>query len=144
MRILPLALLGSAVVSSTAQTPRARSTWQSVQALPAGTKIHVNTHSVHMVCDLKSVEGDGLTCNNGRDLVFQRPEVKSIKLVARDRSLPIGAAIGAGFGVGVGVAACHKKGYGGVCATIGIPVGAIGALVGYFTDFTASTVYKAP
>jgi hypothetical protein len=144
MRILPLALSLSTLASAVAQPPHDRSNWQNVQVLAAGTSIHVYTQSVHMFCSLTSVDGDNLNCNNGRDLIFQRSEIKSIKLNQHDRSVPLGIAIGAGLGAGVGAAACHKTGYSGLCATIGIPVGAIGGIIGYISDFTASTVYKAP
>jgi hypothetical protein len=151
MRILPLALLAVIIPSATAQQPPpAGSNWQHVQALPAGTSIHVNTKTGKQLCNLKSATDDTLTCTHGKDLVFQRSEIKSIKLTKHSRSSATGAAIGGGAGIAIVEAAWNNHwsfngiNRGSVAAFAGVPLAVAGGFVGYFTDFTASTVYKAP
>jgi hypothetical protein len=130
--------------------PPAASNWQNVQALPAGTSIPVNTKSRSLVCDLEHVDADTLTCTQRKDVVFQRAEIKTIKLARRSRSTGVGVAIGAATGIVIAEAAYNKNwtfsiiSRGSIAAIVGVPLAAIGGIVGHQTDFTSSTVYRAP
>jgi len=170
MRKILATLLALATLSASAQQtaqqpvppPPAGSNWQHVQMLPKGTSIYVYSRTSHQRCDLAAIDADTLTCVHGKDIVFQRTGIASIKLAHRGRSSLVGLAIGAGAGIGIGygIAASHADttvcGLG--CVTVsdkpiskpiysamGALLGAtVGTLTGYFTDFTRSTVYKAP
>jgi hypothetical protein len=137
---------------STPAPPPVGSNWQRVQALAVGQSINVSTRASHAGCKLKSVDADTLTCTHGKDLVFQRTDIVSIKVPHRGRSSLVGLAIGAGVGAIVGRAAagggsCNNFciiSPGDVAAGGAIGFGAIGTIVGTLTDFTRSTIYKAP
>ena len=147
-------VLASALSARAAQQPvqpPAGSNWQHVQALPVGASINVKARKSHAGCKLKSVDADSLTCTHGKDLVFQRADIVSIKIPHRGRSTLGGLAIGAGVGAGVGKAAsggnCKQLciiSPGTVVAVSAVAIGAVGTLVGALTDFTRSTVYRAP
>jgi hypothetical protein len=133
--------------------PPAGSNWQRVQALPAGTSINVTARTSHLACKLKSVDADTLTCTHGKDAIFQRSEILSIKVPRRGRSTLVGLAIGGGAGaaIGFGAGTNNSNGFfgpnfmrGAVTAVFGVGGGIIGGLIGGTTDFTRSTVYKAP
>jgi hypothetical protein len=151
--LLALALMPALAVAAqqpAATPPPAGSNWQHVQALPVGQSINVSARSSHPSCKLKTVDADSLTCTHGKDLVFQRADIVEIKVPHRGRSTLAGLAIGAGTGAIVGAATTSSCS--GICilgrgsvATLGaIALGAIGTIVGVTTDFTRSTVYKAP
>ena len=157
--LLSMALLLPALSAPTQQPaqqpvqPPAGSNWQHVQALPVGTSIHVNAKTRHMLCNLASVDPDALTCDHGKNAVFQRTEITSIKLGHRGRSTLVGLAIGGGVGavIGFGASTNNNNGFfgpnfmrGAVTAVFGVGGGIIGGLTGGTTDFTHSTVYKAP
>jgi hypothetical protein len=154
MRILPLALLAVILPSAAAQqpvpSPPAGSNWQHVQVLPTETLIHVNTKTGNQLCNFKSATDDTLTCTHGKDIIFQRSEIKSIKLAKHSRSSATGAAIGGATGVVIVEAAWNNHwsyngiNRGSVAAFAGVPLAVVGGFVGYFSDFTASTIYKTP
>ena len=156
MRKLLATLLAFATLSASAQQPAqqppAGSNWQHVQALPVGTSLYVKAQTRHRACKLKNDDADTLTCtDSGKDFVFQRTEIVTIKMSRRGRSALVGAAPGGALliGGGIGLATCNKSVFlgclggavavvwGGVFALIGAPIGAL-------TDFARSTVYKAP
>jgi hypothetical protein len=160
MRTILLALFLAPALSAPAQPPTqttaptpptASAGWQSVQAIRAGTSINVKAKTSHAGCKLKSVDADSLTCTHGKDLVFQRTDIVNIKVPHRVRSTLVGLGIGAGTGAAVGSALggcpagkdCFVSRPEGA-AIIGVPAALIGALTGVLTDFTRSTVYKAP
>ena len=163
MRRLVLAglVLKAMVVMAAAQGPAqpavAGSNWRNVQALPVDTSIRVEAQSGKMECRVKTVDADSLTCVRNRGdvkvTVFQRGEVKSIRIPRKGRSTLIGAGIGGGTGDILGFEA-GSSGSGGmfgpnafrgaITAVFGALGGAIGAPTGYFTDFARSTVYRAP
>jgi hypothetical protein len=138
--------------------PPAGSNWQHVQALPVGQSINVTAKASHASCKLKSVDSDSLTCTHGKDIVFQRADIVSIKVPRRGRSTLIAMGIGAGAGAVVGAAtsgcsATEKNSFLGCFLTPTRPqgaaigavlFGAIGAPIGALTDFAKSTIYKAP
>jgi len=148
-----LTLSSFAIAQKPAPPPPAGSNWQHVQALPLGTYVHVNTRTRHMPCTLKAIDADTLTCvrDTGvghKDVVFQRPEITAVKLAHRGRSALAGAGIGAGTGALVGgIEGLHNNYFAvrGAFALIGVFAGLFaGAPTGYLTDFTASTIYRAP
>ena len=128
-----------------AAAPPAGSNWQHVEVLPTGTTLRVNTKSRHVTCKLKSINVDSLTCLQGfdqsKETLFQRTEITSIRLPHRGRSTLVGLGIGAGGAAAIGLS-CGDKAF---CIVAGsltfVPVGAI---AGFLTDFTRSTVYKTP
>ena len=134
----------------------AGSNWQHVQALPAGANIRVKAQHSSATCKLKSVDADSLTCTKSKDLTFTRAEIRSITIPRRGRSSLIGLAIGGGAGAVVGYAVggsgcksgqnfCLDIVDGRTLAPVGAVIfGAIGAGIGAGTDFSHSTVYKAP
>jgi hypothetical protein len=164
MRTILLALALVPTLSARAQQsaqqptpapPPAGSNWQHVQALPVGASINIKARKSHAGCKLKAVDADTLTCTHGKDLIFQRADIVTIKIPHRGRSTLVGVGLGAGVGALIG-AATGSKGCSGQAfcinilsrsdlAAIGaVAVGAIGAIAGGATDFTRSTVYKAP
>ena len=147
-----------AIAQKAALSPPAGSNWQHVQALPMGTYIHVSylqgkARTRRLPCTLKAIDADTLTCIRdtgvgSKEVVFQRPEITAIKLAHRGRSALAGAGIGAGAGALVGgIEGIHNNYFAvrGAFALIGVFAGLFaGAPTGYFTDFTAATIYRAP
>jgi len=131
--------------------------WTAVEAIKAGTIVHVFGTSHSTVCNLAKVDDSSLTCTGvgtSQGEVFQKADIKKIKLPHRGRSTLVGLAIGAGVGAGVGAGIGSGQGNGGsigiskgqfteILVGIGaVAFGLIGALVGALTDFMASTIYK--
>jgi hypothetical protein len=155
--LLILSLLASALPCTAQETappppPPVGSNWQHVQALPIGAYIHVTARTRHMPCYLKAIDADTLTClrDTGtarKDVLFQRPEIETIKLARRGRSAVFGALIGMGAGAGLAQIAGRNSNYfavHGAFALIGGFAGLFaGAPTGYLTDFSASTIYRA-
>ncbi len=120
--------------------------------LPIGASINVKSRTSHLACKLKSVDADTLTCTHGKDVVFQRADILTIQISRRGRSALIGLAAGGGVGALLGYATSSscKPGdlcilpRGGVAAFTGVTFGLIGTITGGLTDFTRSTVYRAP
>jgi hypothetical protein len=161
MRTLFLALLlvpsiGTFAQQATSSAPAAGSNWQHVQALPIGASLQIKARKGRANCELKSVDTESLTCTNGKDIVFQQSDILTIKIPHRGRSTLIGLAAGAGTGAIIGAATGSPGCTQGqaFCLNIidrtalveigGVAFGAIGAIVGVATDFSRSTVYKAP
>jgi len=158
LSLLVLALMLETLPAHASTSHNSHSDWHNVQILPAGTSIHVNAGKRHQSCRLKSVDADTLTCADGRNPVYSRTEITSIKLTHRGRSTLVAALAGGGIGAAVaaGISAhdphCQPFQFGcldGLSST-GAVVGAfsavgaaVGAPIGYLTDFTSSTVYKA-
>jgi len=102
MRKIFATLLALTTLSASAQQtaqqpaqPSAGSNWQHVQMLPIGASINVKARTSQAACTLKSVDADSLTCTHGKDIVFQRADILTIKISRRGRSALIGTAIGA-------------------------------------------------
>jgi len=140
----------SAAQQPVQSTVPAGSNWQHVQALPIGTSIRVNAGKRHQACVLRQIDAETLTCTQGRNPVYRREEVTSIKITRRGRSMLVAAGIGAGVGAALGgsaAAGCNSwciVSPGESAAVGGILFGLIGAPIGYLTDFTRSTIYRAP
>jgi hypothetical protein len=159
MRKLLATLLALTTISAAQQaaqspvaSPLANTSWQKVQALPAGTSIKVRARAGNTSCTLKRVDAGALTCTHGKDkdIVFQQLDILSIKVPHRGRSALVGLGIGAGTGAIIGAAAIPSCS--GICivsrsdgaAVVGVFGALVGAIVGVTSDFTHATVYKAP
>jgi hypothetical protein len=145
--LLVITILGgaSAPAQQSAAQPPAGSNWQHVQALPIGTELYVKAKGRSKTCKLKSTTANALTCNaEKQDLTFDRATIVSVKIARSGRSTLIGFAVGVGTGVAIGVGGC-RGGWEGPCSVVyGGLLGAAGAIAGITTDFSRSTVYKAP
>ena len=153
-----LVLVGSFVATSFAVAQNSTAPakgWAAVEALNAGTDVHVIGRSHSTVCKVAKVDDSSLTCMGvgakGGE-VFQKADIKKVKLPRRSAStlagLGIGAGLGAGIGAGVGVSQGTSNTSGFVktswVAGVGAVVfGLIGALIGGGTDFLASTIYRS-
>jgi hypothetical protein len=146
-----------AVQPTAATPPPAGSNWQHVQALPAGQSLQVSARTSHANCKLRSVDADSLTCTRGKELVFQRADILTIRVPRRGRSSLIAAGVGAGVGVIVGVATgCssteQSQPWGcfltptrtQAAGILAVLFGGIGAGIGAATDLNRSTIYVAP
>jgi hypothetical protein len=155
--LLAIPMLVASAISNaqTAVAPQqpAGSNWQHVQALPIGTSIQVRAAKRPIVCTLTAVDATSLACDHNyrfevHKLVFQRAEIRTVKLTRRGRSALLAAAIAAGAGATAGgIQGIHSNYFAvhGAFAMIYAFAGAFaGAPLGYFTDFSASTVYRAP
>ena len=155
--LVAAAPLSASAQAAAAPPPPAGSNWQNVQALPVGTSIQVSIQAKastrHTVCTLTAVDADSLACDrnvrfNVQKVLFQRTEIRTVKLTRRGRSAVFGAAIGAGAGAVAGGIQGARSNYfavHGAFAMIYAFAGAFaGAPIGYLTDFSASTVYRAP
>jgi hypothetical protein len=98
------------------------------------------------------MDAETLTCDRDtgvgtKELTFQRPDIKTIKLARRGRSAVLGASIGAGTGAiagGIESINNHYFAVHGAFAMIYAFAGAFaGAPIGYLTDFSASTIYRS-
>lgn len=130
----------------------ARSGWQSVESISLGTSIKLKSRTGSMNCALIAVDDNSITCAHPKNTVFNRNDILSIAIPHRGRSALIMGGVGAGVGVAVvklvataafgGFFQGHAKGavYAGG-AGLGILVF---APIGYGTDVTHSTIYKAP
>ena len=147
--VLPL-LLASLGLSAHAQTVNDNSpSWPRLERLLYKTDIHVKARHNSGNCAFKEATETELTCTSGKDTLhtYPRAEVKAVQIRHRGRSTLTGMAIGVGGGVVGGVSTCKSGdiiGKGGCSVIFGIPLGLIGAVVGASTDFTHSTVYRAP
>ncbi len=122
--------------------------WARVQTISTGTSIHVNTATSHVLCVLKADDAETLTCaHHFQDLKFTRAEIKSIKVAHRTRSTWVAVGIALlGMGIATQIAnhtAQDQLGTGIVVGLAGLLALIVSPIVGYFTDFTRSTVYQA-
>lgn len=129
----------------TVSTVRESSNWQQVQSLPQDTTVTVKAASRSMSCALKGVNAESLDCARGKDITFQRTDIRLIRIPHRSRSALVGAAVGAGAGAAVGAAISRSW---WAQKSKGIPVGMaiftpIGLAIGASTDFTRATVYRS-
>jgi hypothetical protein len=133
--------------------PEPFANWRSVETLPPSAPVYLKTTTRHLSCRVQSVEQESVHCGSAADSVIQRSEIQSIKRAHRGRSLLAGVALGAGVGAIVGAALGPKSctantlcfdfiNRADTAAFGAVFFGIVGAPVGYFTDFTRSTVYK--
>jgi hypothetical protein len=150
---LPLVIATTLVASGQQPAaPPAGSNWEHVRALPANTYVHVNARTRHAICYLAAVDADSLSCSKDTgvghtQLSFQRGEITSIKLARRGRSAVLGGAILGGAGAVAGAVQATQSHYfavkGAWAMIFGFSGAFAGAPIGYLTDFSASTVYRA-
>jgi hypothetical protein len=125
-----------------------------VEALRVGTSLYLNAKGGHKGCTLKSVTSDALICKGtGKDAVYPRADIWSIKVGRRGRSALIGAIPGgvmiAAGGIGEATEKCGNQailcGIGASALVLGGgAIAVIGAGIGALTDFSKSTIYTAP
>jgi len=143
-------------VASSAQQPREGSNWQRVMALPASTKVDIrltsNGHVKHVHCRVGSVTADSLACS-GASITVPRTDILSIKIPRRGRSALIAGGVGAlGLGIAGFVSTTNSNDSffgpnflrGPATAVGAIGGGLIGGGIGALTDFSKSTIYRAP
>jgi hypothetical protein len=150
--LLPLLAIPCAVAQQQPTPAPAGSNWSRIQALPAGTSLHLNGKP-HTTCIFASATDDSITCTKDhKPINYPRASITTIKLAHRGRSALVGLGIGAGTGTIIGFAgtAGDKDKIAGNAARAAVTAigavlgGVIGTTVGYFTDFTAgSPIYKA-
>ncbi len=129
-------------------SPSAGPSWGRVQALSAGTSLHVQARS-KLNCRLQSVDADSLVCRKGsRTVILPRTEIVKIQVVKRGVSTVLAAGIGAGAGFAIdeGLSVPIFKG-GHVKGSVAVAATGIGAAVlapiGYFGGWIRETVYVA-
>jgi hypothetical protein len=143
-------------IGAHAQQSTARFGWQRVKALSPGLEIDLKSTTKHLRCKLADVTDETLTCTHGSAVtpqVFQRASIASIKMGRRGRSALIGAGIGgAALGTaGFAVTTNSKDTFfgpnflrGPVTGLGALGGGIIGAGIGALTNFSKTTIYKAP
>ena len=123
--------------------------------MPANANLHLSLRGNSAGCRLSSADDTSLTCaghNGAKTDIFQRSDIRKVVIPHRGRSALIGLGIGAAVGFIVGAASgdsckpqdiiCFSRGEtGALGAVVFAP---IGALVGALTDFSHSTIYRAP
>jgi len=124
--------------------------------LSPGIAIDIKSTTQRLHCKLADVTDDTLTCTHGPAMtseVFRRTSIAWIKIGHRGRSALIGAGIGgATFGtIGFAVTTNNKDNFfgpnflrGPVTGVGALAGGVIGAGIGALTDFSKTTIYKAP
>lgn len=157
--LLPLGFAGLTAAPAQQATPAstpaapAGSEWGHVLALPVGTSVHIQGHTSHALCALTAVDAESISCARDtgvghKALTFQRTDVKTIKLARRGRSAVLGGAALAGAGALAGGIQGARSNYfafkGAFALVYGFAGAFAGAPIGYITDFSASTIYRAP
>src|ERR1035441_4473956 len=138
---------------------QAGSNWDRVKAVDPGTPIRLQGESGRRVfCDVLQVDDTQLICSRSRRILFfpmsdrmvyQRKQVREVRLTRRLLSSVVGAGIGVGAGVGVGYGlenqATRAEDPGLLQFTFGLLGGLVGEAVGQGTDFLGGPViYRAP
>ena len=151
--------IGSVAIAQPASTPASpllAPDWSRVSALSIGTSVIVKAHNQSEGCKVAHVDASSFSCVRGSQTVaYDAPDVRSVRIPHRLRSTLVAAVIGVGTGAVIGYAAAGSSNCksGSFCLNIvsrgdvaaaGAAVGGIVALpIGYFTDFTRSTIYKS-
>ncbi len=142
-------LMASGSVANAQQTtPAEGPSWSKLEGLKPGVGISVKAVHHSGSCNFKSATETDLTCLvSGVAVVYPRAERQSVKQHHRGRSTLAGFAIGAAGGALVGAPLGQSGsfvGHGAAAVIVAIPGAIIGTIVGVSTDFTHSTVYRAP
>ena len=149
---LPIVLFSLGLIHCGAQNPHADgSNWSRVQVLPLGTFLRISTRTSTLTCKFTSAAVDSLSCQRGPNAtVLQKSEIRSIQVPHHGRSALIGAAIGGAVGATIAAVSTQAdKGQiqsvskGAVVGVSGLAGAIIAAPVGWFSDFTRSTIYRA-
>ena len=147
----PVAALAQSSSSAATAAP-AGSDWQHVKALPIGTYLHVYGQKKKSLCTLTAIDDESLTCSRDtgvgtKPVSFQRAEIRTIKIARRGHSALIGAAAlgaaGAAAGSIQGATSNYFVVHGAWSMIYGFAGLFAGAPIGYISDFSASTVYRA-
>jgi hypothetical protein len=124
--------------------------WERVEAITPGQRMYVYATN-NFTCNFLKADASSLTCTRGlagKPLTFTEAEVKRVKISRRNRSAWIGLGIGGFAGDAIGAASVahdHDNLTTLAAETGGLLIGCIvGAVVGVVTDFTRSTIYRAP
>jgi hypothetical protein len=126
-----------ALATAAAQTTAA--TWNSVQALPAGSEVRVAAGGRALRGKIEAVTDDSITLTSGKGQeMFTQQEVSRVSVKKpghRRRNTLIGLGIGAGAGLGIGLAASSCTGLGCIgsrAVEIGAPLalGGVGTAIG--------------
>jgi len=120
--------------------------WERVEAIAPGQRMYV-----YATCNFLKADATSLTCTRGlagAPLTFTEAEVKRVKITRRNRSAWIGLGIGGFTGDVIGAASVahdHDSLESLAAETGGLLIGCVvGAVVGVVSDFTRTTVYRAP
>jgi len=127
------------VAATIAAQPNATS-WNTVQALAAGTPVRITADSRTVRGNVARISDGSLAVTSGRGSVtFDRQQVSVVSVMRpshRKRNALIGLAAGTGVGLGVGVAARSKPGQlqvvpnGAIIAGFTVAVAFVGVIVG--------------
>jgi hypothetical protein len=130
--------------------------WTRVLTLAPGSSLDIKLRHGSHKCAFRAADADTLTCYHGSNMTLDRVDIRSIKVHHRGRSALVGTLVGGGTGAIAGYAVggpgcqstqtfCLDILDGRTLAPLGgVALGAIGAITGVLTDFTSSTIYKAP
>ena len=153
--LLSLILIFSVTLCASAQSAQPSDAgWGRVESLAAGTSVRVKAAKSTVVCKVKAVDADSLSCvaDGKTDVqVFKVADVKYVKIPHRGRSALIGGAPGAVLaasgGIATATAQCNNTtwfcGLGGeLLAALGGVLFLIGLGIGAATDFSATTIYR--
>lgn len=124
--------------------------WRKVEALTPSRTVSVDSKGSHSSCIVQHTDADSLACTGATS--FQRANVRSVRIHHRWRSAAVAGGIGFGLGAVIGAASgrsCAPNTFclnfvsrGELATGFGAALGVVGLPVGYFTDFTGTTVYK--
>ena len=145
--LLALTLIFATTLSASAQTAQPPAAgWARVQALAAGTEVHVFAgHHQGGICEVKSVDADSLRCSDAR--VIPRGDIRSIKLPHRAASAVVAGALGLVAGNVIGLEAskhCGTLGCLVALALVDIAVVVGSVFAGLLSDFLGKTIYQKP
>ncbi len=130
---------GFALLVATAAAQTTAATWNSVQALSAGSEVRIAAGPRTVRGKVDRVSDDALTVTSAKGQeMFTQQEVSRVwvkKPGHRKRNALIGLGIGAGVGLGIGLSAASCTGLGCIGADaieVGAPLGlaAVGTAIG--------------
>ena len=138
-------------VTGTLQAQSTKGNWNSVEAIPSGTKIAVVVaeHKFAFKCSYDYVSDFEISCTPrgfaAQPLVLSRQRVREIRVEHTRRDIAVGVIIGAGLGVGIGAGtggsgSATRPATAIVC---GVAFGALGGYIGrYFSPARGTVVYR--
>jgi hypothetical protein len=158
--VLCLTLLFAASAAASAQQPAVSAQqptkdWQGIEALKAGTSIHITLPTHKILCAFDSANDDTLVCHKrragvDRSLSLRKSDIHLIRARNATGSVIVGTIIGVGIGAGIGAIVdstiknpntTNNARFTGGLARAG---GLLGALFGVATEFIpGKLLYKA-
>lgn len=133
--------------------------WDRVKQVGPGTSVRVKVDGRRSTrCDVTAVDDDQLACSARQSIffvpvtrrfVFQRAQVREVRLTNGLGSGLVGAGVGIGVGVGAGFglenAATRAEDPNVLPVVMGLLGGLLGAVVGRATDVVGGpTIYRVP